>query len=108
MDKLDEYRDQWNAEYLAFSEFYEQFEIPEEFISELVERGDSTGIAYKEKQLEISLDWLKLQMKALIARNLWSTSEYYQTLNPAIPLFQKVKRVINNDDLYSEVFENGN
>jgi carboxyl-terminal processing protease len=108
MDKLDIYRDEWKSKYPAFTDFDKEFEIPEEFINELTERGENTGISFKEEQLEISLSWLKLQMKALIARNLWSTSEYYQTLNPAIPLFNKVKQVIKNEERYSEVFENGN
>jgi len=108
MDKLDLYRDEWSEKYPTFSEFYNQFEIPEKFVSELTERGENKGDSKKEEQLKISLDWLRLQMKALIARNLWSTSEYYQTLNPSIPLFQKVKDVIKDEDLYSEVFENGN
>lgn len=107
MDKMDIYREQWKATYKTYSEFNERFQVPGDFIEDLVSRADSTGISLKEEQLKISREWLNLQIKALIARNLWGTSEYYQTLNPALPFFDKVKVLIEDKERYSEVFENG-
>jgi carboxyl-terminal processing protease len=105
MDKLDDYRDEWLNEYSSFSDFNNRFMVPEAFIDELVDRGNNTGIALKPDQLSVSLDWLKLQIKALIARNLWSTSEYYQTINPALPFFEKALELIEDRILYMDVFE---
>ncbi len=107
MDKLDKYRDEWKERYSSYSDFNNRFVVPDDFIDELTERGDNTGIALKEDQLETSLQWLKLQIKALIARNIWSTSEYYQTLNPALPFFDEVINLIEDKDRYSDIFENG-
>jgi carboxyl-terminal processing protease len=106
MDKLDLYRDKWSAEYNSYPDFEDRFVVPDDFIEELTGRGEKAGVAKNEDQLKISYDWVKLQMKALIARNLWSTSEYYQTLNPALPFSEKVIHLIENRNAYSDVFEN--
>jgi len=50
---------------------------------------------------------LKTQMKASIARNMWDNSKYYQILNPAMPFFDRVIQVIEDGELYSEAFGNG-
>ncbi|MFO8001945.1 MAG: peptidase S41, partial [Marinilabilia sp.] len=104
IDKLADRRDEWQEQYDSFSDFQDNFEIPDLFIEELVEEGEENDIALEEDELETSESWLKLQMKALIARNIWSTSEYYQTLNPALPFFDQVLNLIEDKDLYSETF----
>ncbi|MFO8002575.1 MAG: S41 family peptidase [Marinilabilia sp.] len=104
IDKLADRRDEWQEQYDSFSDFQNNFEIPDHFIEELVEEGEKNDIAMEEDELETSRSWLKLQMKALIARNIWDTSEYYQTLNPALPFFDQVLNLIEDKDLYSETF----
>lgn len=108
MDKLDEYRDEWAQEYNSFSDFYNRFSIPDSFIVELTKRAEDSDIEMQNEQLETSMPWLRLQMKALIARNLWSTSEYYQTLNPELPFFEMVLDIIEDQKEYLKVFENAN
>jgi carboxyl-terminal processing protease len=108
MDKLDLNRDNWKNEYNAFSDFNNRFVVPDAFIDELAQKGDSTGIAIKEEQLETSRVWIKRQIKALIARNLWGTSEYYQTLNPFLPFFDKVIELVEDRNQYLEIFRNDN
>lgn len=106
MDKLDIHRDEWKKEFNSFSEYKSRFVVPDHFIEELTERGENTGVALKKKQLEVSEKWLKLQIKALIARNIWGNSEYYQTLNPELPFFDDVIQLIEDQDLYSDIFKN--
>ncbi len=104
MDKLDVNRDEWLTEYASYADFNKRFVVPGEYIEQLTRRAEDAGVEMNEEQLEISLDWLKLQMKALIARNLWSTSEYYQTLNPGLPFFETVIKVIEDQATYQKVF----
>jgi carboxyl-terminal processing protease len=108
MDKLDEHRDDWTKEYSSFADFYKDFSVPDSFIDELTQRAEDAGIELQKEQLETSLVWLRLQMKALIARNLWSTSEYYQTLNPELPFFETVLDIIEDQKAYLKIFEDAN
>lgn len=108
MDKLDEHREEWLNEFGSFEDFKDNFKVPDDFIEQLSQMGEVAGIEPDEQQLDISLVWLNLQIKALIARNLWSTSEYYQTLNPALPFFDTVLEVIEDPAAYKKVLENDN
>ncbi len=108
MDYLDEYRDEWMEKFNSFEDFNNRFEVTDTFIDQLTQRAAGSGVELQEDQLETSMVWLKLQVKALIARNLWSTSEYYQTLNPALPFFETVLDLIEDQRQYLNVFKNGN
>jgi carboxyl-terminal processing protease len=105
MDMLDENRDLWKERFPAFPDFSSEFEVPDSFIDELVKKGEENDIAPNQKELSISEEWIRLQIKALIARNLWDTGKYYQTINPALPFFDKVIELVENEDQYSKVFE---
>jgi carboxyl-terminal processing protease len=45
---------------------------------------------------------IKLQIKALIARDLYDMSEYYQVINDENDSFKEALRIINNDNLYNK------
>lgn len=105
MDMLDENREMWKEQFPAFSDFSSRFEVPDSFIDELVEKGEENDIVPNRQELSISEYWIRLQIKALIARNLWDTGKYYQTINPALPFFNKVIELVENEDKYSKVFE---
>ncbi len=108
MDMLDDYRDEWTKQYSSFADFYKHFSVPDSFIGELTQRAEDAGIELQQEQLETSMVWLRLQMKALIARNLWSTSEYYQTLNPELPFFETVLDIIEDQKEYLKIFKDAN
>ena len=50
-------------------------------LEELRKLGETLGAKYDEKQYQIALPLIKAQMKALIARDLWDMSEYFQVIN---------------------------
>jgi carboxyl-terminal processing protease len=105
MDMVDKNREFWKERFPAFTDFSSGFVVPDDFIVELVERGKENNIAPNQEELNISEEWIRLQIKALIARNLWDTGKYYQTINPALPFFDKVIELVENEDEYSKVFE---
>ena len=46
-----------------------------------MENGKKSGVKYDEKLYEEALPLLKVQMKALIARDLWEMNEYFRIIN---------------------------
>ena len=48
-----------------------------------------------EAELEKTIPYLRLQMKALIARDLWEMSEYYSIFNESSEMVKKALEVIN-------------
>ena len=80
---IDKYRDEWLKSYKTYKVFSRKFDIDEAMMKQLVSEGQKMGIEFNEEQFRQSESLIKLQMKALIARDLWSNNEYYQTINAA-------------------------
>jgi len=50
-------------------------------MQQLIDEGIKGGVPYSEEQYKKSAPLIKLQLKALIARDLWDMNEYYHTIN---------------------------
>ena len=78
---IDQHRSEWLAKYPEFGDYDREFELTEEMLDELKALGERLGVPFKEDEYEISLPVIKTQMKALIARDLWDTGQYYQVIS---------------------------
>ena len=78
---IDSYRKEWNKEYKDYASFAQNFELTEPMMQRLTDEATKAGITYHEEQYRKSEPLLKLQLKALIARDLWDMNEYYHTIN---------------------------
>ena len=78
---VDTHREEWLKEYKDFRHFDKGFEVTPEMLEELKTLGEQLGAKYDEKQYQTALPLIKAQMKALIARDLWDMSEYFQVMN---------------------------
>lgn len=93
---MDRYRTEWLKQYKTFTHFNKEFQITPAMLEELKEIGKTVGAVYKEEEYRMALPLIKTQMKALIARDLWDMSEYFQVINvlndsmtKAVELLQK-------------------
>lgn len=96
---IDNHRAELNAEYKNFEAFNKRFEVGSDLLQQLVEQGKKDGVKYDEALYTEALPQLKMQMKALIARDLWEQNEYFRIMNEedesvikAIELLQKAKK----------------
>ena len=78
---IDSYRKEWNKQFKDYASFAQNFELTEPMIQRLTDEATKAGISYHEEQYRKSEPLLKLQLKALIARDLWDMNEYYHTIN---------------------------
>jgi carboxyl-terminal processing protease len=74
--------------YSTVESFIAGFE-EEVWIDAFKKHAVSEGITWNDEQYTISKDLIDGRIKALIARNLWDTSAYYQVYNPYWPTYQK-------------------
>lgn len=96
---IDRHRNEWLKEYKNFDNFNRKFEITEPMLQELIELGKSMNIEFKEEEYQTALPLLKTQMKALIARDLWDMSEYYQVINTLSDSMQKALELLSQPGL---------
>ncbi len=92
---VDKYRHSLRAQTPAFSDFKARFEVPQSLIDEVLREGEKQGIKPKDKaELQRTLPYLRLQLKALIARDLWDMSEYFSIMNEENRIVQKAVQLI--------------
>lgn len=103
LNYIDNNRDRINEKYDSFREFKEYFEVTETMLNNLAERAKEEGIEPTgEEKNNYSGDKIKLQLKALIARDMWDMNEYYQIVNEEDEGYLKALEVLNNWEKYSE------
>jgi carboxyl-terminal processing protease len=62
-------------------------------------------VDWDDEQFDHSEKFLLLQVKALIARNVWETQQYYQVMASADPGVQKALEVLGSDKEYKRILK---
>ena len=87
---IDVNRKQLKKQFATFNDFNVRFEVPQSLIDDVVQAAEKDKIKPKDQQeLQATLPQLRRQLKALIARDLWDMSEYFQVINETNPIVVK-------------------
>lgn len=81
LDFVDDNRETLKADYPDFESFNTNFDISDDVIAEIVERGEKEGVEKNEESLEFAKENLKRELKAYIARDMYSRNDMYKVLN---------------------------
>ncbi len=74
-------RKQLLRKYKDFEQFCNTYQPDKQLMDLLLSKAESLKIEYNEEQYNECLPIISVQLKALVARNLWSMKEYYQIIN---------------------------
>ncbi|MDR0969715.1 MAG: S41 family peptidase [Lentimicrobiaceae bacterium] len=95
----NENRMEIKQKYHKFEDFKKKFEITESLKEAFLARAEKEGVEMNKEQYEKSEDFIWLQVKALIARNIWDSEQYYHittdqdpTVIEAIALLRSKKK----------------
>ena len=92
---IDVNRKQLKKQFATFNDFNAHFEVPQSLIDDVVQAAEKDKIKPKDQQeLQATLPQLRRQLKALIARDLWDMSEYFQVINETNPIVVKAVRLL--------------
>ena len=93
---MDKNRKQLQQQYPTFEEFKKKFEVPQSFIDTILAEGEKLNVKAKdEDELNRTLPPLKIQLKALIARDLWDMSEYFSIVNEDSEIVKKALELLS-------------
>ena len=106
MNYLDRHRSELNKQYPKFDRYKQQFQVTEEMMQELISLAENDKIKFDEAQYNRSKPLIMLQIKALIARDLYDMGEYFQVINDDNASFQEALRIINDEERYNKVINN--
>lgn len=87
---IDNNRKKLQQQYPDFADFIAHYEVPQSLTDEILREGEKQKVKPRDaKELQQTLPYLRLQLKALIARDLWDMTEYFQIMNQVNPIVQK-------------------
>lgn len=103
LDFVDSNRDELRRKYPVFDKYQKKFEITEDDIRVVVAKGEEAGIEENRESLEFTKDNLKRELKALIARDIYSRNDMYKVLNSDDTAIKKALEVIENQNRYNNL-----
>ena len=99
------HRDALKAQYGDFEHFNKDFTVGKDLIDGLKAAAKEAKVEWNDEQFAHSEKFILLQIKALIARNVWDTQQYYQVMASVDPGIQKAMEVLGNEKEYKRLLK---
>lgn len=94
---MDKNRKALKKQYKTFEDFKANYQIPQEYIDDILAEGKKQKVEPKDDdELKRTLEYLKPQLKALIARDLWDMTEYFSIWNEESDIVKKALEVLES------------
>lgn len=93
---LDKNREKWLAQYPTMKEFKQLFSDTS-FFSNLIAYAISREVKQDEEQIRRSERLIQIQLKAMLARNLYGITAYFYIFNELNPVYRKGVELINSE-----------
>lgn len=94
---IDNNRKKLHRLYPSFEAFEKEFEVPQSLIDSLMKEAEKQELKPKdEEELKKTLPYLTIQMKALVARDLFDMNEYFRIINETNDIFKAAIAALNN------------
>jgi carboxyl-terminal processing protease len=103
LDYIDKNREVLKSNYPDFKKFEDKFEVSEEIIAGIAEDGVKDGIEKDEESLAFTKNDLKKQVKALLARDLYSRDDFYKIYYKDDEVVLEALKVIGNQKDYNKL-----
>lgn len=92
---VDDHRRELQQQFRDFETYRQSFEIPQSVIDNVLEEGEKLDIKPSDKkERQLTIHYMKLQLKALVARDLWGMDEYFAIMNESSPMVQEAIRLL--------------
>jgi len=104
-DHALKHRDDIKAEYGDFKNFNKKFEAGQDLVEGLKKAAEEAKVEWNDEQFKHSEQFILLQMKALIARNVWETQQYYEVMSSVDPGIRKALEILGSDKEYKRILK---
>jgi carboxyl-terminal processing protease len=100
---VDNHRSDLKEQYPEFEAYNEKFEVTEEMVEKIVAEGEKKGIEKEQESLDFTLDTMKKEIKALIARDIYTRNDFYKVFYQDDEAILKALEVIENKKKYNNL-----
>lgn len=92
---IDNNRKQLLSKYPTFEDFNKNYKVPQSLIDDIIKEGAKQNVKPKDDaELKKTLPYLCNQLKALVARDLWDMSQYFQITNEQNDIVKKALELL--------------
>ena len=92
---VDNHRKELQGCWTSFADFKQNFEVPQTLVDAIIAEGEKQKIKPEdEAERQKTEPYLRMQLKALIARDLWDMSEYFSVFNEQNEMVKKALEVL--------------
>ena len=103
MNFADTNRHELDRAYPDIETFKNNYNVSEELLQELLNLASQENVEFNEEQYNKSKSLMTLQIKAIIARDLYGLKSYYQVINEDNAGIKEAQRIINAPEDYNRV-----
>jgi carboxyl-terminal processing protease len=96
---VDKHRAELLKTYPSFETYKTKFSVNEALLNDLFANADKEGVKRDAKGIARVKEVLKVQIKALIARDLWKIDNFFEIINELNDSYKKALEVIKDDTL---------
>ena len=95
MGWYDDHRKELGSKYKDFDKFRNDFEVPQELVDSIISKGREANVQpTDDDELQQTIERLRLQLKALVARDLWEMNEYYMIMNEESEIVKRALQLL--------------
>ena len=99
------HRDEMKATYPTFADYNKNFVATDKFVEGLKQAAADGKVEWDDEQFAHSEKFIRMQIKALIARNLWEMQQYYEVVISEDNGVQKAMEILCNDKEYNKLLK---
>lgn len=103
LNYVDKNREKLKNQYPTFDEFNTKFEVTPKMVDKIVANGEKEGFEKNEESLKFTENQMKREVKALIARDIFSRNNFFKILNQDDDIIKKALEVIKNQERYNKL-----
>jgi carboxyl-terminal processing protease len=103
LEYADNNRPRLVAEYKTFNDFKNRFSFTEADIKQFIKMGEDVGVKFNEKQFEVSRPFTLKVLKALVANDIWQSTEYFRIINEDDVVIEKALKVLADKAEYNRI-----
>ena len=99
------HRDEMKTTYPTFADYNKNFVATDKFVEGLKQAAADGKVEWDDEQFARSEKFIRMQIKALIARNLWEMQQYYEVVISEDDGVQKAMEILCNDKEYNKLLK---
>lgn len=96
---VDNHRKELQRRYADFGAFERTFEVPQAEVDSMIAKAAAQKLVPRDdNELSLTLPQLKMQFKALVARDIWDMNQYFQIINQGSHIVQRAIAVLDGKE----------